>query len=106
MSGVSAGSLPACSVLPERCCGVREAPRGERPARWKFWARREALHAAEPIEADTLGVRSTGGNPMLKPLAFVLIVVALHLSVAAMAASRHSLLAPTSLPLLACDPAH
>ena len=41
---------------------------------------------------------------MLKPLAFGLMVVALHLSVAAMAASRHSLLAPTSLPLLACDP--
>jgi hypothetical protein len=39
----------------------------------------------------------------MKPLAFVLIVVALHLSVAAMAASRHVLMAPTSMPLLACD---
>jgi len=42
---------------------------------------------------------------MMKPLAFALIVVALHLGVATMAASRHSLLAPTSMPLLACDPA-
>ena len=41
---------------------------------------------------------------MLKPLTFVLLVVALHLGVAAMAASRHSLLAHTSLPLQACDP--
>jgi hypothetical protein len=40
----------------------------------------------------------------MKPLAFVLIVVALHLSVAAVAASRHALLAPTPMPLLACDP--
>ena len=40
----------------------------------------------------------------MKPLAFVLIVIALHLSVAAMAASRHVLFAQTSLPLLACDP--
>jgi hypothetical protein len=41
----------------------------------------------------------------MKPLAFVLIVVALHLGVAAMAASRHMLLAPTAtMPLLACDP--
>lgn len=41
----------------------------------------------------------------MKPLAFVLIVVALHLSVAAIAASRHVLFAPTAMPLLACDPA-
>jgi hypothetical protein len=41
---------------------------------------------------------------MMKPLTFVLIVVALHLGVATVAASRHMLLASTSLPLLACDP--
>lgn len=40
----------------------------------------------------------------MKPLAFVLLVIALHLSVAGIAASRHALLAPTSLALLACDP--
>lgn len=39
----------------------------------------------------------------MKPLAFVLIVVAVHLGVAAMAASRHVLWAPTSMPLLASD---
>ena len=41
----------------------------------------------------------------MKPLAFVLIVVALDLGVAALAASRHALLPSTSIPLLACDPA-
>ena len=41
----------------------------------------------------------------MKPLAFVLIVVALHLGVATMAASRHTLLASTSIPLLAGDTA-
>ena len=40
----------------------------------------------------------------MKPLAFVLIVVALHLGVAGIAASRHAPLASTSLPHLAGDP--
>ena len=40
----------------------------------------------------------------MKPLVFVLVVVALHLGVATMAASRHMLLAPASLTFLACDP--
>jgi hypothetical protein len=44
----------------------------------------------------------------MRPLAFVLLVVALHLGVASVAASRHLLLAqvraPLELPLLACDP--
>jgi hypothetical protein len=41
----------------------------------------------------------------MKPLAFVLVVVALHLSVATVAASRHVLSAGAALPLFACDPA-
>jgi hypothetical protein len=40
----------------------------------------------------------------MKPLAFVLIVIALHLGVAAAAASRHLLFAPTQVALLGCDP--
>jgi hypothetical protein len=40
----------------------------------------------------------------MKPFAFVVIVVALHLGVAAMAASRHMLFASAAVPLLACDP--
>ena len=41
----------------------------------------------------------------MKPLAFVLLVVALHLGVAAMAASRHPLTPPTVLPAAASEPA-
>ena len=41
----------------------------------------------------------------MKPLSFVLLVVALHLGVAAMAASRHMLSVSTAIPLIACDPA-
>jgi len=40
---------------------------------------------------------------MLKPLAFALIVVALHLGVATMAASRHVLSDLGSVPFSACD---
>ncbi len=40
----------------------------------------------------------------MKSLAFVLLVVALHLGLASMAASRHLLLASAELPLFACDP--
>ena len=40
----------------------------------------------------------------MKPLGFVLIVIALHLGVATMAASRHAL-GPTHLVLFGCDPA-
>lgn len=41
----------------------------------------------------------------MKPLAFVLLVIALHLSVAAMAASRHAFSLSASLPLSDCDAA-
>ncbi len=41
----------------------------------------------------------------MKSLAFVLVVVALHLGLASMAASRHLVFASAELPLLACDPA-
>ena len=41
----------------------------------------------------------------MKPLGFVLIVIALHLGVAAVAASRHALAGPSALPVFACDPA-
>jgi len=37
----------------------------------------------------------------MKPLAFVLLMLALHLGVAAMAASRHLLLAPSQVALAA-----
>jgi hypothetical protein len=37
----------------------------------------------------------------MKPLAFVLLMVALHLGVAAMAASRHLLLTPSQVELAA-----
>ena len=40
----------------------------------------------------------------MKPLAFVLLVVALHVGVASLAASRHLLHANLAIPLLACDP--
>ena len=40
----------------------------------------------------------------MKPLAFVLLVVALHLGVASIAASRHLLCAPTHVALFGCDP--
>jgi hypothetical protein len=39
----------------------------------------------------------------MKPLAFVLLVVLLHVSVASLAASRHLLRTDLSIPLLACD---
>ncbi len=38
----------------------------------------------------------------MKPLAFALLVIALHLGVATMAASRHQLLAPASFALVTC----
>jgi hypothetical protein len=41
----------------------------------------------------------------MKPFAFVLLVVMIHVSVASLAASRHLLRADLSIPLLACDPA-
>lgn len=41
----------------------------------------------------------------MKPLAFVLLVVALHVAVASLAASRHLLHTDLAIPLLACDPA-
>jgi hypothetical protein len=41
----------------------------------------------------------------MKPLAFVLLVVVLHVGVASLAASRHLLRAEFAIPLLACDPA-
>jgi hypothetical protein len=40
----------------------------------------------------------------MKPLAFVLLVVMLHVGVASLAASRHLLRTHLSVPLLACDP--
>ena len=39
----------------------------------------------------------------MKPLAFVLLVVALHVGVASVAASRHLLRADLPIPLTACD---
>jgi hypothetical protein len=39
----------------------------------------------------------------MKSLAFVLAVVAIHVGVASMAASRHLFRADVSVPLLACD---
>jgi len=41
----------------------------------------------------------------MKPLAFVLLVVMVHVGVASLAASRHLLRADLSIPLLACDAA-
>jgi hypothetical protein len=40
----------------------------------------------------------------MRPLPFVLLVVALHLGVASAAASRHLLLAPIEVPVFGCDP--
>jgi len=40
----------------------------------------------------------------MKPLAFVLLVIALHVGVASVAASRHLLHAELSIPLVSCDP--
>jgi hypothetical protein len=41
----------------------------------------------------------------MRPLAFVLLVVLLHVGLASLAASRHLMRADLSIPLLACDPA-
>jgi hypothetical protein len=41
----------------------------------------------------------------MKPLAFVLLVVVMHVSVASLAASRHLLKSDLAIPLLACDAA-
>jgi hypothetical protein len=40
----------------------------------------------------------------MKPLAFVLLVVLLHVGVASVAASRHLFRTDLSIPLLGCDP--
>jgi len=40
----------------------------------------------------------------MKPLAFALLVIALHLGVAALAASRHQHLAPASFALVTAHP--
>lgn len=42
----------------------------------------------------------------MKPLAFALLVVAIHVGVASLAASKHLLEADISIPLLACDASH
>ena len=39
----------------------------------------------------------------MKRLAFVLLVVAIHVGVASVAASKHLLRADLSIPMLACD---
>lgn len=39
----------------------------------------------------------------MKSLAFVLLVVALHVSLASLAASRHLLRSELSVPLVSCD---
>jgi hypothetical protein len=40
----------------------------------------------------------------MRPLAFVLLVVVLHVGLASLAASRHLIHSSLSIPLLACDP--
>jgi hypothetical protein len=40
----------------------------------------------------------------MKPLAFALLVIALHLGIAALSASRHSRLASSSFALITSDP--
>jgi hypothetical protein len=42
----------------------------------------------------------------MKSLAFVLLVVALHVSLASLAASRHLLCSDLSVSLLSCNPSH
>ncbi len=39
----------------------------------------------------------------MKPLAFVLLVIALHVGVASVSATRHLLRADVSIPLLTCE---
>jgi len=39
----------------------------------------------------------------MKPLAFVLLVISLHLAVASMAASRHLIQTPSHVAVLGCD---
>jgi len=41
----------------------------------------------------------------MKPLAFVLLVVLIHVSVASLAASKHLLRSDLAIPFLACDAA-
>ncbi len=42
----------------------------------------------------------------MKALAFVLVVVALHVSLASLAASRHLLCSGLTVSVLSCDPTH
>jgi hypothetical protein len=42
----------------------------------------------------------------MRPLAFAFLVVAIHVGVASIAATKHLLRADLSIPLLACDAGH
>ena len=60
-----------------------------------------SLVSRPAVAADTFR-QPDGGTPM-KPLAFALLVIALHLGVAAMAASRNRLSMPASFALVTTD---